>query len=445
MRWPYHLIVVAFLSGLAELTQYLWQLSLGWWVLTLSCGLALASNAKYKKRLELWIKESNGERPSHLGPFESLGLDIHTERKSHDSALSEAYETNDAIMAAAQALPIGIVTMDKDFQITWANQTAEALLHLRLQQDRGHSLLNLLRSPAFASYANAHEWAEPAIVKITRGGQSHSIMLRLVKYLRDQYLLIARDLTQIEKLETTRKDFVANVSHELRTPLTVLTGFVETLKDAPADALTAEQREQYFNMMYQQAQRMEALVSDLLTLSNIETSPSAAFAKVDMDALIEQERQQIEALSAKRHRLEWDITPELHVYGDRAELASALLNLMTNAVRYTPADGLIKIRWAPEIDGGAKFSVIDNGIGIASEHIPRLSERFYRVDRGRSREVGGTGLGLAIAKHIALRHETALDIQSKLGQGSTFSLIFPPERLVSTDTSKASEENVSAA
>jgi two-component system phosphate regulon sensor histidine kinase PhoR len=305
-------------------------------------------------------------------------------------------------------------------------------------------LLNLLRSPAFASYANAREWEEPAIVKITHGGQSHSIMLRMVKYLRDQYLLIARDLTQIEKLETTRKDFVANVSHELRTPLTVLTGFVETLKDAPAGALTAEQREQYFNMMYQQAQRMEALVSDLLTLSNIETSPSAAFATVDMDALIEQERQQIEALSANRHRLDWEITPGLNVYGDRAELASALLNLMTNAVRYTPTGGLIKIRWAPEMDGGAKFSVIDNGIGIASEHIPRLSERFYRVDRGRSREVGGTGLGLAIAKHIALRHETALDIQSKLGQGSTFSLVFPPERLVRSHTREAIEENVSA-
>ena len=439
MKWFLHLIFAAVLSSLAALIEYVWVSPVGWWILTLGYGVILASDTDSRHKFERWIKQPGTLRPINLGNFEALGAELVAQRKAHADALADATETNAAIMAAAEALPIGIITMDREFQITWANQASEQLLHLRSQQDRGQSLLNLLRSPEFASYANQREWAEPAIVKISRAGQSQSIMLRLVTYARDQYLLIARDLTQIEKLETTRRDFVANVSHELRTPLTVLTGFVETLKDAPSGALSTEQREQYFNMMYQQAQRMEALVSDLLTLSNIETSPSAAFAFVDMDLLIEQEKQQIEALSANRHHFDWDIAPGLHVYGDRAEIASALLNLMTNAVRYTPQGGSIQIRWTPEAHGAAKFSVTDTGIGISSEHIPRLSERFYRVDRGRSREAGGTGLGLAITKHIAMRHETELDIQSKLGKGSTFSLIFPPERLIKPDDIKSQD------
>jgi two-component system phosphate regulon sensor histidine kinase PhoR len=252
----------------------------------------------------------------------------------------------------------------------------------------------------------------------------------LVPYARERTLLITRDLTQIEKLETTRRDFVANVSHEMRTPLTVLAGFVETLRDAPEGALSAQQREQYFGLMSEQAQRMQALVTDLLTLSDLETSPSAELTAVSVSPLIDTARSQIEALSAGRHHWEWHIEPDLNLAGNASELASAFSNLLTNAIRYTPDAGTIKVRWEEHADGHASFSVADTGIGIASEHLPRLSERFYRVDRGRSRALGGTGLGLAITKHVAMRHDAILDVQSKIGQGSCFSLVFDAERVL---------------
>lgn len=256
------------------------------------------------------------------------------------------------------------------------------------------------------------------------------MMIQLATYASNRRLLISRDVTQIEKLETTRRDFVANVSHELRTPLTVLAGFLETLHDMPAEALGEEQRGQYLAMMLEQAQRMQAIVEDLLTLSTLESSPGSDPVAVSISALLQTARQQVEALSGGRHVFDWHIDPDLDVLGNGTELASALSNLLTNAVRYTPEGGHITVRWEAAPDGGARYSVRDTGIGIPARHLPRLTERFYRVDRGRSRAVGGTGLGLAITKHIALRHDAELLIESEPGKGSTFSLLFPPDRVV---------------
>jgi len=241
--------------------------------------------------------------------------------------------------------------------------------------------------------------------------------------------LLAR-LHRLEKLETTRRDFVANVSHELRTPLTVLIGFLETLREMPHDALSVEQREQYLVLMHEQALRMQTIVADLLTLSMLESSPGAPPRPVRMAALIETARQQVEALSEGRHTFGWRIDEHLDVLGTDSELASAIANLLTNAVRYTPEGGRITVQWQADPDGGARYSVADTGIGIAAHHLPRLTERFYRADRGRSRAAGGTGLGLAITKHIAMRHDAELDITSAPGQGSTFALQFPPVRTV---------------
>lgn len=432
MKWQHYLIGLVFWASMAMLADAIWQTSIGWTILALTYGGLVIIRARHLKRLQDWARKPEAALPAELGVYDSLASDFCQHYRAQATLADELSETNDAIMAAAQALPVGAVTMDQNFLITWINRTAEQQLHLILEKDVGLNLLNLLRSPEFAAYAQKREWAEPMVLKLTRSGQHHSIMLTMVKYSRNQYLLITRDLTQIEKLETTRRDFVANVSHELRTPLTVLTGFVETLKDAPPGILSRAQNDQYLNMMFEQAKRMQALVSDLLTLSSLETSPSAQRTLVDMDSLIEKERQQIETISAQRHHFTWEIDQNLNVYGVESELASAILNLMTNAVRYTPDGGRITIYWGKEPDGRARFSVTDTGIGIASEHLPRLSERFYRVDRGRSRAVGGTGLGLAITKHIAMRHETELTIQSKLGQGSTFSLMFAPHRVVSS-------------
>jgi len=254
-------------------------------------------------------------------------------------------------------------------------------------------------------------------------------MVQLISYNKHQRMLLTRDVTQIERLETTRRDFVANVSHELRTPLTVLSGFLETLRDMPPEALSDEQREQYMKLMLDQAQRMQAIVADLLTLSTLESSPTTDPQPVNMPALIETVLSQARALSGGRHEIVGEIDEGLDILGTGTEIASAISNLLINAVRYTPEGGHITVRWRREPDGDARYSVKDTGIGIASHHLPRLTERFYRVDRSRSRESGGTGLGLAITKHIAMRHDAELEIASELGQGSTFALHFPDSRV----------------
>ena len=304
-------------------------------------------------------------------------------------------------------------------------------MRLKSERDIGQNLLNLLRAPEFAEYAAKADWPSHVIVRLSWGsGQDQTLMMQLVPYALDQILLLTRDLTQIERLETIRRDFVANVSHEMRTPLTVLSGFLETLIEAPPGALDEDQRSHYLHLMQDQTRRMTALVADLLTLSDLESTLVAERTTLDMETILGQARQQVEALSAGRHRFKWEVDPGLCLLGHEPEIQSAALNLLTNAVRYTHDGGKIVVRWEATPDQGATYSVTDTGIGIASEHLPRLTERFYRVDRGRSRELGGTGLGLAITKHVAMRHDAHLDIQSKLGQGSTFSLTFDPSRVI---------------
>ena len=257
-------------------------------------------------------------------------------------------------------------------------------------------------------------------------------MLQLTPYGLGQLLLVTRDVTQVEKLETTRKDFVANVSHELRTPITVLLGFLETLQDMPDTSISIEQRKHYEQLMLEQAQHMRAIVSDLLTLSTLEsTAPTATSAPVDVHRLIQQALQRVNVLSNGQHIFETHIDEQLWLEGAETELASAINNLLTNAIRYTPKNGTITTLWHLNSDGRAVFSVQDTGIGIAPQDLPRLTERFYRADKGRARATGGTGLGLAITRHIVVRHQAELDIKSRSGVGSTFSIIFPKERVCS--------------
>jgi two-component system phosphate regulon sensor histidine kinase PhoR len=377
-----------------------------------------------------WILSPDQEPPADVGPWDDVVAALYRRLRDQVATIQELEETSTSAMAAGQALPVGVVTLTTDLQIRWFNLAAEKQLHLQPEQDIGQNLQNILRAPAFAFYVKSGNWSEPLTLKINHASGNYSLLLRLVPYARDRTLLITRDLTQIEKLETTRRDFVANVSHEMRTPLTVLAGFVETLRDAPEGALSAQQREQYFGLMAEQAQRMQALVTDLLTLSDLETSPSAEFTSVRVAQLIDTARTQIEALSGGRHHWDWQIEAGVDLAGNASELASAFSNLLTNAIRYTPDAGTIRVEWQSQADGRARFSVTDTGIGIASEHLPRLSERFYRVDRGRSRALGGTGLGLAITKHVAMRHDAILEVQSKIGQGSCFSLVFDAERVL---------------
>ena len=246
----------------------------------------------------------------------------------------------------------------------------------------------------------------------------------------DPTLLLSRDVTAVEQAEIMRRDFVANVSHEIRTPLTVLMGFVETLQHLPLDE---HERKRYLTLMAQQAHRMQTLVSDLLTLSRLEGSPLPGSgewtAVATMMAQCEQEAQALSAILGKSQGLRFAEPPELEIAGSPNELLSALSNLVSNAVRYTPSGGTIHVQGRTLADGRFEFSVRDTGPGIASEHIARLTERFYRVDRSRSRETGGTGLGLAIVKHVVQRHGAELKIESTPGVGSTFAIVFPASRM----------------
>jgi two-component system phosphate regulon sensor histidine kinase PhoR len=332
------------------------------------------------------------------------------------------------------------MTLDDSLRMTWCNRTASRHLGLDPATDRGHSIFNIVRAPEFARYAKQAQWDHPMPLRVARDGRDTTLLIQLIPYGLNRFLMVTRDVTQLERLETTRKDFVANVSHELRTPLTVLSGFLETLQDMPPDTLPKEQHEHYLGLMREQAGRMQAIVEDLLTLSTLESSPPGDGSPVDMAGLIATALAQAQALSGGKHVIGQHVEPGLSVLGNAHELSSAVANLLTNAVRYTPPGGRIDVTWARSPDGGARYTVQDTGIGIAAHHIPRLTERFYRVDRGRSRATGGTGLGLAITKHIAMRHQASLDIESRVNAGSTFTLAFPAARLVAGNNPASDKE-----
>jgi two-component system phosphate regulon sensor histidine kinase PhoR len=426
-------LLIAVWAVLSVLAQWFIGSPAGWVLMSIVLVAALLARSARMQRVAQWARNPETPPPAAAGPWDDILAPLYRYLRAQARQLTESRDAMQGMLAAAQALPDGAVTLNQDLQIDWCNRVARQHLGLRLPADRGSNLLNLVRAPEFIEYSSQDDWPDPILVRMAVGSQERLLMMQLTAYARDQRLLITRDVTQIEKLETTRRDFVANVSHELRTPLTVLAGFLETMREMPEEALTREQREQYLTMMHEQAQRMQAIVADLLTLSTLESSPNAEPHRVRMSALLQTARQQTEALSAGRHALVWLLDDAVDVLGAESELSSAVSNLLTNAVRYTPDGGTITVRWERLPEGGARYSVQDTGIGIAARHIPRLTERFYRVDRGRSRAVGGTGLGLAITKHIAMRHDAELSIASDVGKGSTFSLLFPPERTVDSD------------
>lgn len=344
------------------------------------------------------------------------------------------------ILAALQASPNGVVLLDAQGRIEWCNQMAASQFGLDAQRDVMQSIGNLLRNPEFTAYVAAKDFTSDVVLegRLSTPSRPVRISVHLHPYGDGRTLLLSRDVTALEQAEAMRRDFVANVSHEIRTPLTVLTGFVETLQTL---TLNADERSRYLGMMAQQAQRMQSVVQDLLTLSRLEGSPLPGMAEwTPVQMLLQRCEDEGRALSSllthnqqRPHVMHFPaadlLSGEGDIAGAPAELQSALSNLISNAVRYTPAGGTIDVRWERKDDGSAVFSVHDTGPGIAPEHIPRLTERFYRVDRSRSRETGGTGLGLAIVKHVLQRHGATLDICSTLGKGSSFSVTFPASRL----------------
>ncbi len=349
-------------------------------------------------------------------------------------------------LAAIQASPNGVVLLDAEGRIEWCNETAAGHLGFHAERDREQLIGYLVRDPSFAAYMAAQNFGHEVMIEGRSSTFSRPVRLSLQMhpYGEGRNLLLSRDITALEQAEVMRRDFVANVSHEIRTPLTVLSGFIETLQNLPLDA---DERERYLAMMALQSQRMQSLVSDLLTLSRLEGSPLPSMqAWTSLPDLMAQCEQEARALSAsltatvgKPHQLSFTPAPHVALAGSPSEWQSAFSNLVSNAVRYTPPGGAISVDWQIQdggvgdgfgtSSGGVVFSVQDTGPGIAPEHIPRLTERFYRVDRSRSRETGGTGLGLAIVKHVLQRHGAELKISSTPGQGSRFSIGVPGGRV----------------
>jgi two-component system phosphate regulon sensor histidine kinase PhoR len=379
-------------------------------------------------KLRRWAEQARpGDPPEAEGAWGEVFNALHRHRRA---ALRRRRELGQLIVRSrrgAQALPYGVAVLDGEFRLDWCNEAARDHLGLDPERDRDQPIVNMVRVPEFVEYLRAAAFDEP--VSIGAPGGRRTLSLQIVAFGDREHLLLSQDVTGAARVEAMRRDFVANVSHELRTPLTVLAGFLETIQDLKLDAGRIRD---YVGLMAPQAERMKHLIDDLLTLSVLEHAPPPPDSqRVPLRPLLERVRAEAEALSGGKHRVSLEIEGAHDLLGAEREIASAFTNLATNAVRYTPAGGEIRLRWRSGIAGG-EFMAEDSGIGIDPDHLPRLTERFYRVDRGRSRETGGTGLGLSIVKHALARHQAVLAIESTPGKGSRFMARFPATRLAAT-------------
>jgi two-component system phosphate regulon sensor histidine kinase PhoR len=369
--------------------------------------------------------------PSASGAWGAAFEALHRRSRLARAESEQAAEELARFRRAAEALPDGVIILDGHRAIEWMNLQAEVCFGLKASVDTGSRITHLLREPEFLDYLDSPEHRGVPLDLRTERNPGRTLQIQAAPFAAGRTLLLVRDVTQLQKLATMRRDFVANVSHELKTPLTVTLGFVETALEALHDTPPAEIA-QYLQTAAEQARRMQQLIDDLLTLSSLETdSPPPLEDPVEVAGLLDDIRREVEVLSAGRHRIILENRGPQGLLGSARELRSAFANLAGNAVRYSPQGGDILLAWSDDGRGGARFSVSDKGIGIAREHLPRLTERFYRVDRGRSRDAGGTGLGLAIVKHVLERHQAVLQIESEPGRGSTFSVLFPAHRVQS--------------
>ena len=401
-------------------------------------GVALAAGAWFLfdllrgLRVTRWLRRGDAVEPPRMGGlWGEVGDRARRALRKRDQERMQAEDRLQAFLAAIQASPNGVVLLDAAGHIEWCNQTAAEHLGFDVARDHMQLVGNLVRDPGFTAYYAGNDYSGDVVVpgRGSTASRSRRISIQLHPYGEGRRLLLSRDVTALEQAETMRRDFVANVSHEIRTPLTVLSGFVETLQTLPLDEA---ERLRYLGMMSQQAHRMQSLVNDLLTLSRLEGSPAPGMTEwVALEQIMAQCESEARGLTetlGKHQELLFGPVPAVSVAVSQTELVSAMSNLVSNAIRYTPARKAIDIGWHLLPDGGVQFRVHDAGLGIAPEHIPRLTERFYRVDRSRSRETGGTGLGLAIVKHVAQRHGGELRIVSTVGDGSTFALLLPAAR-----------------
>ena len=409
------LILISLAIGVG---YYFWGATIG-----ISIGfvlvLALAMvQLHYLYQLSLWLENPEQIKLADgFGAWTDIFARLYRLRREDQKNRVDLAEWLSRFRQAMSLLPDGVVIMDDVLFLEWCNPVAEQHLRLNLERDKGMRVTNLIRSPEFIDYIILGRYEQP--LSLTLG--ERKLIIHLIPFEQRRQILVTHDVTEADRLEQTRRDFIANASHELRTPLTVINGFLEIAsQQSDLDAAT---RAQHIKLMTEQGKRMQNLVEDMLSLTRLESIDYPVRPEpVDIRAMLEQIQSDSEALSAGRHQITLAINgPDIN--GSTDELQSAFGNLVTNAVRYTPGGGRIDIIWR-DTELGPQFIVRDNGIGIKPEHIVRLTERFYRVDKGRSRETQGTGLGLAIVKHVLMRHQAMLTIESELGKGSAFCVQF---------------------
>lgn len=377
-------------------------------------------------RLDDWLRSGQLDTvPDGGGPWPLVFARIHYLREKSRRRQQRWRQLVRELRASAGAFPDGGVLLTTRHEIVTFNTAAQRLLGLQKSRDRGQRIENLLRHPDFVTYLREADFSRSVDLPGPTGGDTW-ISCRMIPYGPEQSLLLVRDITSTVRLERTRRDFVANASHELRTPLTVITGYLEVMSD---DERIPEDWRQPLAEMRTQSLRMGQLLDDLLQLSRLESStPCSLEHAVDMGAIARLARQEAMAMPERPERVDVRIESPAVVLGDQTELHSIVSNLVSNAVRYTPCEGAVSIVWRTD-EAGGHLEVRDTGMGIAEEEIPRVTERFYRTDRGRARQKGGTGLGLAIVKHALRRHDADLEIRSRLGEGSAFICHFPPHRV----------------
>jgi two-component system, OmpR family, phosphate regulon sensor histidine kinase PhoR len=399
-----------------------------WLVFTAGIIAYQAGHLYWMHRLYQWsLKPGLNFMPNGKGIWEDIFANLYQEMRRHSRSQSQLSSTLERLRHATSALPDGVVVLNHRNEIEWFNEPAVQRLGLKRQHDENQPIYYLLRQAEFVQYLQSEDYSEPLKLKSWRSPDV-SLELQIIPFASKQRLLICRDISALERTEIMRRDFVANVSHELRTPLTVVGGFLETIGDMQGEISADIQP--YFEMMQAQTTRMRRIIEDLLTLSSLENNVTLKDEiDIAMEPMLNQLLKDAKALSHGQHKVTLHNDANVNVRGSYSELFSAMSNLTSNAVRYTPEHGNIDIFWQMQ-DEQVVFSVQDTGIGIESQHLPRLTERFYRVDSGRSRDTGGTGLGLSIVKHILHHHQAILKVESEPGHGSRFSIIFPAKRVL---------------
>ncbi|MBO3277327.1 phosphate regulon sensor histidine kinase PhoR [Pseudomonas schmalbachii] len=399
------------------------------WALAIGLAIYLGWTLRQLQRLYHWLNthQQDEEPPHSHGLWGEVFDSIYRLQRGNQRVRGHLQSVINRMEESTASLRDAIVMLDSDGNLESWNPAAERLLGLKSPQDIGQPVYNLVRHPRFKEYFAAEDYREP--LELPSPINEHlRLQIQITLYGQRDHLMLARDVTQVHQLAQMRKDFVANVSHELRTPLTVIAGYLETLLDNAENINPRWARA--LQQMQQQAGRMQSLLNDLLLLAKLDATDYPADNKpVAVDLLLLTIRNDAQALSgARNHRISLEADPKVRIKGSEAELRSAFSNLVFNAVKYTPDEGEIRIRWWAD-EQGAHMAVQDSGIGIEAKHLPRLTERFYRVDSSRAANTGGTGLGLAIVKHVLMRHRATLDIASVVGKGSSFVCHFPPTQL----------------